>query len=104
MEGTARRSGIKLDRDRLDYELSRRGVTARALAHAAGLPEATLSRARHGQPIREGTLRKLTAALVQTPLMMGADLLLAEPEKRNAAASTTAAFQEVSRASGTTSS
>ncbi len=76
-----RRSGIRLDADKLAFELARRGVTARTLAERAGIPEVTLSRARHGRPVTESTLRRLTSGLLGIPLMVGADLLIAEPTK-----------------------
>src|ERR1700680_2600698 len=104
MQTLPRRSGIALDAPRLDYELGRRGVTARRLAEVAGVPEVTISRARHGRPVTEGTLRRLTKGLLEIPLLLGADLLIAEPEKKNAAASTSAAFsEEAGRVRGATS-
>jgi hypothetical protein len=105
LEPINRRSGIRLDAARLDFELGRRAVTARELAETAGIPEATLSRARHGQPVRETTLRKLSDALVRTPVVVGADMLLASPPEKKTASlpSTSEAVQEVGRVSGATS-
>jgi len=82
-DSIARRSGVRLDPARLDYELARRGVSARQLAEVAGISEVTLSRSRHGRPVTQGTLRELTRALLQTPLLIGADLLIAEPDKNS---------------------
>ena len=82
-ENLPRRSGVKLDSARIDYELGRRGVTARRLAEASGVPEVTLSRARHGRPVTEGTLRRLTEGLLGIPLLIGADLLIADPDKNS---------------------
>ena len=86
MEVVTRRVGVQLDADRLDYELGRRGLTARQLAELAGINEAILSRARHGYRITEVTLRRITVALMSQPLVMGADLLMARPDDRGDAA------------------
>lgn len=98
-----RRSGIALDAARLDYELGRRGITARRLSEVSGVPEATISQARHGRPVAELTLRRITKALLEIPLLVGADMLVVEPEKRIAGGSPAPANQEVSRVSGATS-
>jgi transcriptional regulator with XRE-family HTH domain len=81
MEVVTRRKGIRLDRDRLDYELSIRGKTARDLARLSGVQEETISRVRHGATIMPATLRKLTEALLSQPLIVGADLLIARPDR-----------------------
>ncbi len=78
----SRKSGIKLDSARIDFELGRRGVNQRTLAARAGIPEPTMSRARHGRPVSERTLRRITEALLGIPLVVGADLLIAEPMTR----------------------
>ncbi len=80
MEVVTRRKGIRLDRDRLDYELGRRALTGRRLAELAGIDEAIVSRARHGYGISEATLRRLTEALLSQPLIVGADLLIVRPD------------------------
>ena len=97
------RVGVRIDPSKLDFELARRGITSRRLAEEAGVHEVTISRARHGGALSERNLRKLAKALLEIPLMAGVDLLIAEPEKRIAAGSTSAATQEVRRVSGTTS-
>jgi len=74
--------GVRLDPDRIDYETARRGLNQRQLAARAGLPETRLSRARHGHAISQGTLRKITEALLTTPIMLGGDLLLVAPETK----------------------
>jgi hypothetical protein len=87
-----RRSGVKLDSDRIDYELARRGKTAHEVSLHTGIPESTLSRARHGRAVSGLTLRRLTAGLLEIPLLIGADLLVAEPvHKKTAGASTSPA-------------
>jgi hypothetical protein len=78
----SRRSGVRLDPDRLDFELGRRGLTARRLSEFAKVHEVTLSRARHGHPVAERTLGRITHALLGVPPLVGADLLLAEPESK----------------------
>ena len=96
----ARRSGTRLDAERFDFELGRRGITARRLAQAAGVPEPTLSKARHGRPVAERTLRRITKALLEIPLLVGADMLIAEPEKKIAAEVEAAATEEVTTRNG----
>lgn len=85
METLPRRSGIRLDADKLAFELARRGVTQRTLAERAGIPEVTLSRARHGRSVSEGTLRRLTTGLLSIPLLVGSDMLISEPENKKTA-------------------
>jgi transcriptional regulator with XRE-family HTH domain len=74
-----RRSGVRLDPAKLDHELGRRGLTARRLAELSGIPEPTLSRARHGRPITERHLRALADALLTIPVLAGVDLLISAP-------------------------
>jgi DNA-binding Xre family transcriptional regulator len=77
-----RRAGVRIDADRLDYELARRGISSRQFAEVSGVSETTLSRARHGYRVRESTLRRLVTAMLRIPPMPGAELLLREPHKR----------------------
>lgn len=84
--GLPRRSGVSIDVPRLDYEMARRAITQRQLARQAGVPEVTLSRARHGRRVTNSTLRRLSTALLQIPLMVGADLLIAPPARNGEAA------------------
>ena len=77
-----RRAGVRIDADRLDYELARRGINTRQFAELSGVNETTLSRARHGNRVRESTLRRMAAAMLKIPPMAGAELLLSEPQKR----------------------
>jgi transcriptional regulator with XRE-family HTH domain len=103
VETIPRRAGVRLDPAKLDQELARRGVTARQLSAACGLHETVISRARHGRALSERNLQRLAKALTEIPVLVGADLLLAEPEKKIATASTPAAIsKEVSRVSGAT--
>jgi hypothetical protein len=76
------RSGVRIDAALLDYELSRRGLTARRLAALAGISEVLLSRARHGGQMRESTFIKITVALATVPPLFGADALVAVPETK----------------------
>ena len=79
---TERRAGVRIDAERLDYELARRGINPRQFAELSGVNEATLSRARHGYRVRESTLRRMVAARLKIPPMAGAELLLSDPQKR----------------------
>ncbi len=67
---------IKLDRDRLDYEAGIRGLTPGELARAAGISEATLSRARAGRPLQTRTLAALARVLTQHKPLPGAENLV----------------------------
>jgi len=76
---SAARNGIRIDVALFDYELARRGLTARRLAALAGINEVMISRARHGGQMREATFIKLTLALASVPVLLGADALVAAP-------------------------
>jgi predicted transcriptional regulator len=76
-----RRAGVRIDADRLDYELARRGINSRQFAALSGVNETTLSRARHGYRVRESTLRRIVAAILTIPPMPGAELVLSEPQR-----------------------
>jgi len=82
-----RRAGVRVDPAKLDHELARRGITARELSQRARVPEAMISRARHGARISESTLRRLTGGLLEIPLMPGSDLLISAPETKVAGGS-----------------
>jgi DNA-binding Xre family transcriptional regulator len=73
------RTGVRLDRAKLDYELALRGITARELGRRIGLSEVALSRARHGHAIREATLRRIADGLRGIPPVDGAAALLVAP-------------------------
>jgi hypothetical protein len=77
-----RRAGVRIDPAKLDHELACRGITAREFSQRSRVPEAMISRARHGARISEGTLRRLTGGLLQIPLMPGSDMLISAPEKK----------------------
>lgn len=79
MDGSQRQGGVLIDVPQLDYQLGLRGISRRRLCELASIPEPTLSRACHGRPIRETTLRQLTAALLGVPLMAGGELLVKAP-------------------------
>jgi DNA-binding Xre family transcriptional regulator len=68
--------GVRVNQARLDVELARRGLTASALAKAAGLSEATLSHARTGRPVRPLTLTRIAATLARIPTILGIDDLV----------------------------
>ncbi len=83
----ARLAGVKIDPQRLDFELARRGIRQRELAERSGIGEVTISRARHGYAVAPATLHRLVRALADIPPLEGADLLLAQPgQKRTAEA------------------
>jgi DNA-binding Xre family transcriptional regulator len=74
-----RRPGVLLDASRLDHELARRGLTARALSERSGCSEFIISRARHGAPVSAQTLRRLGDALNECPVLPGAEAIIALP-------------------------
>jgi predicted transcriptional regulator len=80
---TERHAGVRIDADRLGFELARRGISPGQFAQLSGITNTTLSRARHGRRVRESTLRRMVTAILRIPPMPGADLLLTEPLKRN---------------------
>jgi hypothetical protein len=77
-----RRSGPKLDAERLDFEMARRAISARQLAARAHVHEISLSYARGGRPVTPQTLMRLAKALLTFPVQPGTDLLLLEPTTR----------------------
>lgn len=94
---------VRLDRERLDAELARRGLTGRQLAKLTGYHEQTISRARLGYPVLVSVLRRMAEVLDQVPPALNetALRLLAltpasplEPETTNATADKTVAFRE----------
>jgi hypothetical protein len=71
-----RRDGLYLNVDALDHEVAIRAITIRTLVRKGGIPEETISRARHGRRSREATLRKLVDALKKFPILDGAEILV----------------------------
>jgi Cro/C1-type HTH DNA-binding domain len=74
--------GVLLDIARLDYQLALRGLRAVDLARLSGVPEATLSHARYGRPVREGTLARIARVLNENPILAGRDSIIAAPPAR----------------------
>ena len=69
----------RLDPNRLDRELARRGWNATDLAKASGISGGTISAARRGRPVSNATVCKIADALRAAPIVAGVDGLL-EPE------------------------
>lgn len=67
---------LRVDPERLDYELATRGLAARELAALANVSEATVCRARAGRRVDIRTLRRIADALRVTPTVLGIDSLL----------------------------
>ena len=67
----------RIDASALRRELARRGLTQAEMARLAGVSEATLSHAAGGRAVSIQTVRKLAVAIVRTPVMPGATLLVA---------------------------
>ena len=68
---------MHIDPDGLRRELAMRGMTQAELAAAAGVSEATVSHAMVGRQVDYRTLRKFARALTVTPVLPGADAILA---------------------------
>lgn len=79
MQASRRRTGIRLDGSRIDYELAIRGKSAGAFCEASGISAATLSRVRHGGAMREAGVRALVDALEKIPVIPGISALVAPP-------------------------
>lgn len=75
-------TGYRVDGSRLDFELARRGLRPVDLARLAGLTPLTISKARHGEPIKPRTLRAIGEALTRVPVIENADLILPAPSSR----------------------
>jgi transcriptional regulator with XRE-family HTH domain len=65
-----------LDEQKLRAELARRGLSQRAFAAEAGIPEQTLSRALTGRGVHGSTLRSIAEALDRLPVIVGFDDLV----------------------------
>jgi hypothetical protein len=74
--------GFKVNQEAVARALALRALTARRWSDISGVDESTISRARHGRPVGERTLRKLTAALLSVPLLIGAELLIGPEEPK----------------------
>jgi transcriptional regulator with XRE-family HTH domain len=68
---------VPVDGDALRRELARRGMNQAEFSRLANLSEATVSHAACGLSVSIQTVRKLAVAIVRTPVMPGADALLA---------------------------
>jgi hypothetical protein len=68
-----------VDATRLDFELGRRGLSARALSQQSGCSEELLSRARHGYAISERSLRRIGDALAVVPILPSLEAIIAGP-------------------------
>jgi transcriptional regulator with XRE-family HTH domain len=64
-----------LNADRLAAAMMLRGLTHAELAEKAGISQAAVTNAVKGGRVRPSTLRKIAAALVETPIVDGADLI-----------------------------
>ena len=68
----------RISRARLDRELVLRGWTAQDLARRSGVSGATISAARHGQPVRPSSIHRIVTALLRAPIVDGVAELLDE--------------------------
>lgn len=77
-----RRRGFRIDGEAFERELAARGLGADRMAHIAGVSEAAVSKARHGEPISHESLTKIVAALESIPANpMAARLLAPKAQK-----------------------
>jgi len=68
--------GVLVDPRRLDFELQRRGLSARDFGARIGLSEVILSKARNGHRVQSATFRKIASGLDNIPVLAGADAIL----------------------------
>ena len=69
---------IRLDPERLEREIARRGWSAKDLADAAGCSPGTISAARRGRAVTGATVAKIARALREAPIVKGIDELLGD--------------------------
>ncbi len=62
-----RKRGFRIDGAALDLEMTARGLQGDQLAHAAGVSEDTISKARRGIAVDVATLHKIVDALEKIP-------------------------------------
>jgi transcriptional regulator with XRE-family HTH domain len=67
----------RINADRLRHEIAARGLDLQSFARLAGISAATLSHAVNGRPVAASTLRSIVSAMLRSPRLEGADLLLA---------------------------
>jgi len=70
-----------INRERLRFELTRRGLDQAALAKRARLRPETISRAATGHSVRAATISAIAKVLLEVTPKEGVDVLLVEPEK-----------------------
>lgn len=68
-----------LDRERLRFEMARRGLQGRELARMAHPDANTISRALGGKPVTVRTLQRITSALLTQPPLRLASEIVARP-------------------------
>lgn len=69
---------VRVNGNRLERELARRGWTGQDLALAARLSPATVSAARQGRSVNLRTLSRMATALLKAPVVDGLEALLGE--------------------------
>ena len=85
VRATSRQSsvgGVVLDRDRLDYEAGRRGLSGAELARLAGITQVTLSRARSGKRVSQRTWAALAGVFMRIPVIPGMDVPVTPLDKQ----------------------
>ncbi|MHB8589818.1 MAG: helix-turn-helix domain-containing protein [Candidatus Dormibacteraceae bacterium] len=70
---------VRIDGDRLRFELARRGLDQAGLARRAQLRPETISRAVTGHPVSHSTLSAIAKVLLEVSPKQGVDLILASP-------------------------
>lgn len=70
---------MRLDTERLRYEMAIRGLNGETLARASGISKNTTTRALRGDDVTPRTLRRLASALLTYPPLQMAEDLVARP-------------------------
>ena len=69
-------SHLKLDPSKLLRQIQLRGLTTAQFGERAGISAPTLSRIVNGRSAKPSTVRRITEALAEVPVIEGLDLLL----------------------------
>jgi transcriptional regulator with XRE-family HTH domain len=72
---------VRLQPDRLRFEMARRGLSATELARVAKLSHPTVSAALAGRPISATSLQLIAAALARLPVVHMIDALLGNDDR-----------------------
>jgi hypothetical protein len=70
---------VRLDSERLRYEMAIRGLNGEELARVAGVSKNTITHALQGREVNEQSLRRIASGLLTCPVLRMASELVARP-------------------------